>query len=295
MPGMTISGRIKGHSYVWIGRDANDEVYEVPVYAPVDSRLVTIGYFVVPHPTAPGQVLPEYELSFEVSCEVSYRYAHIGPLAPRIEAVVPAVPGGYFSLETPLPFAAGELVAHTTGTVQAHNWDFLLTNSSKQNQFTNQARYERDLRHLAFADCPYDYYPEEVRAEYYALLDGGIAQAVQGPSCLIQPEKPGSISGGWFQKPFVAADDQGSSQWALTVGPWGGVIRVIGVDNYMWIYPSETTFVDPKTTPEHCYQDLYGTPRYVYLKLLSDMEIAVAFGDGACPEQLPDGYQVYYR
>ncbi len=47
LPPFAISGnRFKSRSYVWIGRDANGEYYEVPVYAPADSKLVSITYYV---------------------------------------------------------------------------------------------------------------------------------------------------------------------------------------------------------------------------------------------------------
>ena len=59
-------------------------------------------------------------------------------------------------------------------------------------------------------------------------------------------------------------------------------------------------YADPRTiTSEHCYEHpgrLDQPPgRFVYLKLLSDNEIAVIFGEGSCPESLPDGYRTYYR
>ncbi|MEE9247358.1 MAG: hypothetical protein V3U79_01500 [Dehalococcoidia bacterium] len=68
----------------------------------------------------------------------------------------------------------------------------------------------------------------------------------------------------------------------------------------VWINPGEPTYLDPRTvTSEHCYEHP-GPPgqppeRFVYLKLLSDMRIAVMFGEGACPQSLSDDYQLYYR
>ena len=34
---------------------------------------------------------------------------------------------------------------------------------------------------------------------------------------------------------------------------------------------------------------------HAYLELLSDDELAVAFGDGPCPKSLPSDHQVYFR
>lgn len=49
-------------------------------------------------------------------------------------------------------------------------------------------------------------------------------------------------------------------------------------------------------TDEHCFQDYKRQPvRYVYVEMLSNAEIAVAFGDGACPPSIPADIQVFYR
>ena len=52
-------------------------------------------------------------------------------------------------------------------------------------------------------------------------------------------------------------------------------------------------------TSEHCYEQL-GSPTgppaaFAYLKLFSVAELAVAFGDGDCPEQLPAEHHAHYR
>ena len=301
IPPMTVSGnRIKGHAYVGIGTDQNNQVYDVPVYAPVDSRLITIGYFVEGEPVPPTEIgeVREYELEFEASCEVVYKYAHIRSLAPRIAAYAPSEPGAYLTLETPLPVTAGEVVAYTTGTVQAHNWDFLVKNSSKHNQFTNQQRYEQELRHLVSATCAFDYYPAEMRSAYYPLLVGDFTGTIEEPDCLILQEKPGTISGGWFHEPFSATAPFGTStSWAVSIGMWENVIRVTSGVSHVWTYPEQTTYIDPRTvTSEHCYEHPGLPPeRFVYLQLLSSTELAVAFGEGGCPLQLPAEYQVYYR
>ena len=304
IPPMTVSGnRIKGHAYVGIATDQNNQVYDVPVYAPVDSRLITIGYFVEAEPVPPaldGEVR-EYELEFEVSCEVVYKFAHIGRLAPRIAAFAQGEPGDYLTLGTPLPVTAGEVVAYTTGTVQAQNWDFLVKNSAKHNQFTNQQRYEQNLRHLVFAACAFDFYPVELRSAYYPLLVGDFTGTIEEPDCLVLQEMPGTISGGWFHEPFSATAPFGTStRWAVSIGMWANGIRVTDGVSHVWTNPGQTTYVGPRTvTSEHCYEHPGhpGLPpdRFVYLQLLSRTELAVAFGEGGCPLRLPAGYQVYYR
>ena len=134
LPPFVISGdRFKSRSYVWIGRDANGEYYEVPVCAPVDSKLMSITYYVESMRNEQGEQVDvgQYSLDFQVSCEVSYGFDHLWRLADDVAALAPTEPvrstRGNFRLATPLSMKAGELIGYTTGTVQAHNWDFVFS------------------------------------------------------------------------------------------------------------------------------------------------------------------------
>ncbi len=307
---MVISGnRFKSRSYVWIGRDQNNKTYEVPVYAPVDSKLTWITFYAEQMRTHDGALvgINQYSLTFEVSCEVSYGFDHILRLAGNIEALAPSV-ATESTRDTGLPQSlrvkAGDLIGYTTGTAAAHNWDFVFKNSSKRNEFANQERYENvgDLRGLVTADCPYDYYIEDVRSEYYLLLNGGINGTIQGTDCLISHDKPGTIAGGWFREPFSRDDSHPYIPgWALAIGTWAnGQIRVNDGQTSVWVNPGHPTYANPKTvTSEHCYEHPGNQDRpparFVYLRLLSETELAVAFGQGSCPQQLPQDYQIYYR
>ena len=104
---------------------------------------------------------------------------------------------------THLKVNAGDLIGYTTGTIVAHTWDFYLSNTSKHNQFANQERYANpgDLRSLLTADCPYEYFDQAMREEYYARFGGWHGKAEQG-ECDISPDQLGSIAGGWFKQPF---------------------------------------------------------------------------------------------
>ena len=300
IPPMVISGnKLKNRSYIGNSRDQNNQVYELSIYAPVDSRLVSMGYYFYSALNNEGESVDvyEYDLKFEVSCEISYTFGHVTRLAENTLAVAPTEPVGNLRLDPPLTVKAGDLVAYTTGTVQGHNWDFVFNNASKSNQFTNQGRYESDLQHLLTADCPYDFYPEEMKNEYYSLMRGGFSGTIRGPDCLVIHEQPGSISGGWFTEPFTSHRSP-DSEWALAIGVWADRnIRVVDYQTRVWINPGAPTYLDPRTvTSEHCYEHQVQPPaRFVYLKLLSDTQLAVMFGEGACPQSLPYGYQVYYR
>lgn len=310
LPPFVISGdRFKSRSYVSIGRDANGEFYEVPVYAPIDSKLMSITYYVEPMQNEQGEWLDveQYSLDFQVSCEVSYGFDHLWRLAEDVAALAPTEPArstrGDFRLATPLSMQAGELIGYTTGTIQAHNWDFVFSNSSRRNSFANQERYEYtgDLGNLLIGDCPYDYYDEEVRGAYYALLDGLDAMS-EGGGCLRHRDVPGTIAGGWFSEPFVKESVVGPEPgWALAVGTSSDEqVRVNAEGRSLRVNAGQPTYVDPKlVTSEHCYEQRPNPTAppsaFVYLKLLSDAELALAFGDGSCPQQLPAGHQTYHR
>jgi hypothetical protein len=62
------------------------------------------------------------------------------------------------------------------------------------------------------------------------------------------------------------------------------------------VYPEAATYLPPASvTTAHCYQSSDRPRRYAFMKLLSDMELALATGRGSCPAQMPIAHQVYYR
>ena len=287
--------RFKNRSYVWISRDESGQAYEVPIYAPADSTLTGITFYSEPTPNDQGQIVDveQYSLSFQVSCEVSYGYDHILRLSDQIRALAPTEPATTTrdaEAKTDLPLKAGDLIGYTTGTISAHNWDFLALNSSRSNQFANQDRYESagDLGSLVIGDCPYDYFSEELRNEYYLLLSGhgGLRD---GDDCFVSPDHPGTIAGGWFKEPFSTETFEGFDPgWGLTVGFTAyNQVRVVAEHDSVWVDAGLPTYMDPKTLTEHCYLQPGDPDRFVYLKLLSDMELAAAFGQGSCWGQLP--------
>ena len=304
---MVLSGnRIKNGSYVWIGRDQSGQGYEVPVYAPVDSSLIGITFYLASMHDEQGTRVDveQYSLSFQVSCEVSYDFDHLWRLSENIAPLAAPTPSRTTrnaAVLTSLQLKAGDLIGYTTGTIVAHNWDFVFANSSKSISAVNLERYgnTEDMRGLLHADCLYDYFVGDLRAKYYALfsvlLDGD-------DSCLVIHDKAGTIAGAWFNEPFVLGVSQGPEPgWGIVVGISAyDQIRVDSERISIWVNPTAPTYVDPKSvTSEHCYEHLNATTqppvRHVYMKLLSDTELGVAFGEGGCPQQLPPDYRTYYR
>lgn len=150
------SSQLKTHGY--IGTDGK----RVPVYAPVDMTLDTGSHYTG----------GPYWLGFEISCEVRMRVAHITEPVQKIKEVFPAKPGtssGNSSIKHTVPLKAGELIGYTIGTNPgAGNWDFGVYDLSSRNRYAESS----ELGWVAAtAVCPFDYYPEEMRAVYSDKFD----------------------------------------------------------------------------------------------------------------------------
>ena len=121
------------------------------------------------YPTQPTQ----YILWFGVSCEVSIKIDHLDDPIEQIKNVLPQTPkiddSRTDDVSSTIKFKAGDLLGYTGGTVQAHNWDFGVYNTTKPNFLSGDDQYKgSDDR----ADCPYDYFTEDKKAVYYNLFAG---------------------------------------------------------------------------------------------------------------------------
>jgi hypothetical protein len=309
-PTIVASGNwLKNRSYLVIAQDSTDQPVEIPVYAPVDSKLTGLTYYAQPMADRQGgwRDVPQYDLRFQVSCEVSYGFDHLERLAEPLASLAPLAPASDTrNAQKPvdLELRGGQLIGYTTGTILAHSWDFILSNSSREPiQFANPGRYagEGDLQRLRFADCPYQYYSEEMAQEYYSRFGGlnatGMATGTE-LDCDLEPDQLGSLSGGWFREVF--SDNSGGGPgvgWGLTVvREADGNIAINGEGTGIRTSPDSPTYADPKeVTGEHCYEHYSHPPRYAYLSLISDTEVAVVFGEGSCPPQMPAGSETFYR
>lgn len=304
-PTIVASGNwLKNRSYLVITQDENRQTYEVPVYAPSDATLIGITYYLQPMQDPQGNWVdvPQYDVRFQVSCEVTYGFDHLWRLPELMASLAPRQPTTSTrdaEVSTHLSVKAGDLIGYTTGTIVAHTWDFYLSNTSKHNRFANQARYVNsgDLQKLLTADCPYGYFSEAMEAEYYARFGGRSGQDGPG-TCDISPDRIGTIAGGWFKQRFEAdAIPEGEVGWGMAIVEGAdGEVQVNDERHTVRAQHGDRTYADPKTvTGEHCYQYNRQPIEYAYLKLLNDMELAAAFGAGECPAQMPNEYSVYYR
>lgn len=282
----------------------NKTAEEVEVYAPVDMELVDYSYFVDPRQTQRAN----WHLGFKVSDQVKLSFDHITAPIQEIKDVTPQTPtSGYVSPKKKLKFKAGDLIAKTSGTDQAHNWNIYIKDTTKTNTFVNQDRFEKlkDRYDYVNASCPFDYYEDSKKNIFIALM--GATAAGQSKTCG-NPSKDvkGSISGMWhLGVDGVQADYQGEYATPFSIyKDSAGKIVLYEMNRKRYLLDSTNpTYKDPATiTTSHCYALTdYGQgerPKgYAYFKVISDKEMRVAYsGVGSCPAVFSEATaKTYYR
>lgn len=159
IPPNIVNGELKTHSYI------ETDHARVPLYAPADMTLESGAYYV----TGP------YRLDFRVSCEVTIRFAHITEPVEIIRSVFPSTPAEENNsrdqeITSHPSFKAGDLIGYTTGTSAAGNWDFGVYNSTVQNKYASDTKYNFSSINTT-AVCPYDYFPSDLKAIYVAKFN----------------------------------------------------------------------------------------------------------------------------
>ena len=122
-------------------------------------------------------VASQFDVRFQASRDVRFWFDHISTLAEPFASLA-AEEGSNdtrgAAVHVNVEVKAGDLIGWTTGTDPAHTWDFIVTDQRIIVPFANQERYEGmgELTSLLHAACPYDYYSEEMRAEFIAKFAG---------------------------------------------------------------------------------------------------------------------------
>ena len=302
-PTIVTSGNwLKNRQYHKVVTDAQNNAPEVPVYAPVDAVATGVTYYLGRMVAWDGTSfdLAQYDLRFRVSCELTYGFDHVSRLAEPFASIAPLEPSrDTRDAELPLSVEveAGQLIGWTSGAEPAHTWDFIVANTAKINEFSNQARYERskDLVSLLHAACPADYFEPDL-AETYRAKYGNWQGRASGAGCGLSADVPGALAGGWFLTPFDASDPFALTDWGLVATlAADGYLDLNGPGVALRISDADASFLDPAAmTGEHCYLHYQGG-QWAYVALLSDTELAAAFGRGPCPASLPAGHQVFHR
>lgn len=160
-PGSPSSEGPKGHSFIWT------EHQKMPIYAPVD-MILDSGSYSKDTADSPAQ----YLLFFKVknSCSFQIKFDHIDEPTDSIKqnfSSTPAVGDSSTSfVADKVELKAGDLVGHTSGTLQAGNWDFGLYNTAQKGALADSYGIH------AYSVCWVDYYSQEKQGQYRALLEG---------------------------------------------------------------------------------------------------------------------------
>ncbi|MCH8346559.1 MAG: hypothetical protein IIC87_06505, partial [Chloroflexi bacterium] len=157
-------GDLKPHGYVGNRSSAT----QVPVYAPVDSYLITYGYY-----GQGGEGL--YTFNFQVSCQVAYYFDHLREIVGEISTLTPDMPNSDshgVALSDPIFYRAGDLIGYTGGTEMSRIWDFGVLNNQNWNELPTEQPFDMspNVDKYRFAVCPYEYFEASIKAEYMALL-----------------------------------------------------------------------------------------------------------------------------
>lgn len=140
---------------------------KVAVYAPVDSELINGTY-----KNAKGAL--DYDLRFQVSCEIWYAINHVTDPVEKIKKAFPATPqtdtktGDPF--KEPVKVKAGELLGYTSGTPTAHNFDFAVFDLNHVNEGLPAdpgINYGMEKNFI----CPLDVLPQEIQKDYYSKIN----------------------------------------------------------------------------------------------------------------------------
>lgn len=160
--GTVQGGDLKSHGYL----ENLPTALEVPVYAPVDSHLITFSYYI-----QSGEAI--FTFNFQVSCEVAFYFDHLRAVVSKIGDLKPNPDNDSRGtvVAPPIFFRAGELIGYTGGTAMSRIWDFGVLNTQTWNPLPEVSYvYSPNVEKYRFAVCQYEYFEEIIKAEYFALL-----------------------------------------------------------------------------------------------------------------------------
>lgn len=290
-PGSVFSGMLKRHAYFFVGSGMPEDEWSgyprsVPLYAPIESWLLSVHVY---QNSVAGNDVFEYEFVFEVSCEVRYKLGHLGPLIERIEESGP-FELGHNRLSEPIHFDGGELVSYWSGVNPGGNIDLGVYNKTVKQTLANPERMTDGFHeNQRYEDCPFDYFPESLRSQYYALLsEENTGEPVKTDKCRrsAEHEIAGTISGEWFvPNRYASVLAIGTSLLGSARVSFGDYVVPGGAS--VSVGPGEASHIDPgQVTTEHCYETV-DRSRYASVKLLSSTELYAEYGSGTCADRTP--------
>ena len=307
-PTMVVSGNwLKPNNYVFLSQDTS-------LFAPAASTSVGLLTWQMTYSDDSGapQIKVQYSVQLQLSCSVSFRFEHVEELAEPFASLTTPLEeteanldnrqstelGNWLFYEMGVP--AGTIVgfarvANLSGA--SDEVDLVVKNADRVNQFANQDRYlvQGDLGNLLHTDCPFDFYPSDMRSQWLDLFGiDGVSTA--NYDCDLTPDVRGTIAGGWFQSPHDPNNANTLIDWGMAVRiNSNGTLDVGHPEGIVRVDPTDPTFRDPKSVSDaHCFhdteKDLFG-----YLEPIGDLEMRAAFGSGSCPAEMPSNTQSFYR
>lgn len=288
-----------------VKRDSNGVADPIEIYAPADMTFEDYSYF--PDPRAPDRPT-QWHLGFRISRDMKLSFDHISWVPDNIKEVTPPTKNsGYVPPTKKLTFKAGDLIAKSSGTREANNWNIYLRDNKKSNTFVNQARYEKVRENYSYVNavCPFDYHEETIKQEFLALM--GYYEAGQSKTCGSNSQDvKGSISGMWhLNKEGMLEDYEGQYATPFSIYKTSAnEVIIYEIDRKRFILgATNETYKDPATiTDSHCYNlTEYGNDRttkgYAYFRVDSDTEMSVVYSaTGSCPAEFPaNDAKKYYR
>ena len=287
--------------------DSNRDAEMIDIYSPIDMKLTSYSFS-----DMPGSNDPTWALVFELAPGVEMIMNHVQEAGEKITNVTTTVPvesSRTLEVMPPLEFEAGEFIAKTAGTPQAHNWNIYVYDESIENEFVRQERYLQDHfgERMITATCIFDYYPENIRKAYELLY--GYGDAGQSNTCgTVVRDVKSSIAGLWYfsENPITGITEEKDGVYATPFAIYKTsddtvIIHEINGQRYD-IYPDNSSYKDPaEITNEHCYSLINITNKqpvgYTYFKVIDDYSMQVLFSDSStCPGSFPIGNsKIYYR
>lgn len=289
------------------------EFYEqkILLYAPTDMILKSGAHY--NNPSAGQNTLPDYVLKFDAGCGVEVLLGHMKGVIPEIAAKLTPLKqdSREDDIRPEIEFKAGEQIGYyfqekKEGAVSG--FDFVVRDARVTNQFVNQERYSDDrARNLIHGVCPYDYYIQDKKLDYYNLLGGAGGKLFEVKDCgTASRDKEGTISGMWFLDKEVVGEiynDYKDGEYGSPISLVGDEEAItfgnIGQSPTLRVYSTDPTYKLPiQVTGEHCYQFNQNSrgSGYAYFKIINDKTMDVYYSSsGNCPSSMPQNPKRYYK
>ena len=280
---------------IWNKAEAVAGNQMVDVFAPTAMMLERYSY----HSSPDGNT--DWTLIFRINKDVTLKYDHITQAVDKIIAATTSTPKDNSAEDYPktqVSFAAGELVAKTSGTKQAKNWNIYMYDATHKNKFVNQSRYEKSQigQRLIAGVCPFDYYESAVAVGYLALM--GATKAGQTTTCgNVSKDVAGTLSGMWHFSKEAQSElrEEIDGNFASPLSVYKNSAAQVIIDQLAGQRIDLEKTTDPaEVTTEYCYA---LSPGFAYFRLVSQNEMTLAYATvGNCPSLFPaTNTKIYYR